>query len=85
MAEKNKEEVKVLSIAEQEALAKEEVQKVLKLAKDKGRVTIEAGNALAAPATLREGEFALLFYGTDHRLSLPGDTRSGPAHVMRHE
>lgn len=45
MAEKNsKDEAKVLSIAEQEVLAKEEVQKVLKLAKDKGRVTIEEIN-----------------------------------------
>ena len=45
MAEKNsKENMKVLSIAEQEALAKEEVQKILKLAKDKGRVTIEEIN-----------------------------------------
>ncbi|MCC2680234.1 MAG: polymerase sigma factor RpoD, partial [Pseudobdellovibrio sp.] len=45
MAEKNsKDEAKVLSIAEQEVLAKEEVQKVLKLAKEKGRVTIEEIN-----------------------------------------
>jgi RNA polymerase primary sigma factor len=45
MAEKNsKENTKVISIAEQEALAKEEVQKILKLAKDKGRVTIEEIN-----------------------------------------
>ena len=45
MAEKNsKDDSKVLSIADQEVLAKEEVQKILKLAKDKGRVTIEEIN-----------------------------------------
>src|SRR5437868_5352298 len=45
MAEKNsKDEAKVLSIAEQEVLAKEEVQKILKLAKEKGKVTIEEIN-----------------------------------------
>ena len=45
MAEKNsKENAKVLSIAEQEALAKEEVQKLVKLQKEKGRVTIEEIN-----------------------------------------
>ena len=45
MAEKNsKENTKVLSIAEQEALAKEEVQKLVKLQKEKGRVTIEEIN-----------------------------------------
>jgi len=50
MAEKNsKDEAKVLSIAEQEVLAKEEVQKVLKLAKDKGRVTIEEINESLPP------------------------------------
>ena len=50
MAEKNsKENTKVLSIAEQEALAKEEVQKIIKLAKDKGRVTIEEINESLPP------------------------------------
>jgi len=45
MAEKNsKENLKTLSIAEQEALAKEEVQKLIKLQKEKGRVTIEEIN-----------------------------------------
>jgi RNA polymerase primary sigma factor len=45
MADKNsKENTKVLSIAEQEALAKEEVQKIIKLSKEKGRVTIEEIN-----------------------------------------
>lgn len=44
MAEKNSKDVKVLSIAEQEALAKEEVQKLVKLQKEKGRVTIEEIN-----------------------------------------
>ena len=45
MAEKNsKENAKILSIAEQEALAKEEVQKLVKLQKEKGRVTIEEIN-----------------------------------------
>ena len=50
MAEKNsKENTKILSIAEQEALAKEEVQKIIKLAKDKGRVTIEEINESLPP------------------------------------
>ncbi|MGZ3726372.1 MAG: RNA polymerase sigma factor RpoD [Pseudobdellovibrio sp.] len=50
MAEKNsKDDSKVLSIAEQEILAKEEVQKIIKLAKDKGRVTIEEINESLAP------------------------------------
>ncbi len=45
MAEKNsKDEAKVLSIAEQEVIAREEVQKVIKLAKEKGKVTIEEIN-----------------------------------------
>lgn len=45
MAEKNsKENAKILSIAEQEALAKEEIQKLVKLQKEKGRVTIEEIN-----------------------------------------
>jgi RNA polymerase primary sigma factor len=45
MAEKNsKENMKVLSSAEQEALAKEEVQKLIKIQKEKGRVTIEEIN-----------------------------------------
>ncbi|MBY0554436.1 RNA polymerase sigma factor RpoD [bacterium] len=44
MAEKNSKETKVLSLPEQEALAKEEVQKLLKLQKEKGRVTIEEIN-----------------------------------------
>jgi RNA polymerase primary sigma factor len=50
MAEKNsKDEAKVLSIAEQEVLAKEEVQKILKLAKEKGKVTIEEINESLPP------------------------------------
>jgi RNA polymerase primary sigma factor len=44
MAEKNSKEVKVLSIPEQEALAKEEVQKLIKVQKEKGHVTIEEIN-----------------------------------------
>lgn len=44
MAEKNSKDAKVLSIAEQEALAREEVQKLVKLQKEKGRVTIEEIN-----------------------------------------
>lgn len=39
-----KSETKVLTIAEQEVLAKEEVQKLLKVAKEKGRLTIEEIN-----------------------------------------
>lgn len=50
MADKNsKENTKVLSIAEQEALAKEEVQKIIKLSKEKGRVTIEEINESLSP------------------------------------
>ena len=50
MAEKNsKENSKILSIAEQEALAKEEVQKIIKLSKEKGRVTIEEINESLSP------------------------------------
>lgn len=50
MAEKNsKENIKVLSIAEQEALAKEEVQKLIKVQKEKGRVTIEEINESLPP------------------------------------
>ena len=44
MAEKNSKDAKVLSIAEQEALAREEVTKLVKLQKEKGRVTIEEIN-----------------------------------------
>ncbi len=44
MSEKNSKETKVLSIAEQEILAKEEVQKIVKMAKEKGKVTIEEIN-----------------------------------------
>lgn len=47
MATKNqtsKEDMKILTIAEQEAVAKEEVQKLIKLAKEKGRITIEEIN-----------------------------------------
>ena len=44
MAEKNSKDAKVISIAEQEALAKEEVQKLVKVQKEKGRVTIEEIN-----------------------------------------
>ena len=44
MAEKNSKDAKIISIAEQEALAKEEVQKLVKVQKEKGRVTIEEIN-----------------------------------------
>ncbi len=44
MAEKNSKDAKVISIAEQEALARDEVQKLVKLQKEKGRVTIEEIN-----------------------------------------
>ncbi|MCM2353603.1 MAG: RNA polymerase sigma factor RpoD [Pseudobdellovibrio sp.] len=40
----DKNELRILTAAEQEVLAKEEVQKLLKLAKDKGRLTIEEIN-----------------------------------------
>lgn len=40
----DKTETKVLSAAEQELIAKEELQKILKIAKEKGRVTIEEIN-----------------------------------------
>ena len=44
MAEKNSKDLKVISIAEQDALAKAEVEKLVKLQKEKGRVTIEEIN-----------------------------------------
>ncbi len=40
----DKNELRILTVAEQDVLAKEEVQKLLKLAKDKGRLTIEEIN-----------------------------------------
>lgn len=46
-SEKN--ETKVLTIAEQDVLAKEELQKLLKIAKDKGRLTIEEINETLPP------------------------------------
>lgn len=49
MAEKNQTDKKVLSIAEQDVLAKEELQKLLKLAKEKGRITIEEINETLPP------------------------------------
>ncbi|AGH94638.1 RNA polymerase sigma factor RpoD [Pseudobdellovibrio exovorus] len=56
MSEKNsKENTKVLSIAEQEALAKEEVQKLIKLQKEKGRVTIEEINESLPPEVVAMG------------------------------
>ncbi|MEN0057286.1 MAG: RNA polymerase sigma factor RpoD [Bdellovibrio sp.] len=44
-----KEPVKVLSLQEQESLIKEEIQKFLKLAKEKGALTIEEINELLPP------------------------------------
>ena len=47
MAEKNqnqKDEKRILSLSEQEALAKEEIQKIIKIAKEKGRITVEEIN-----------------------------------------
>ncbi len=49
MAEKNQTDKKVLSIAEQDVLAKDELQKLLKLAKEKGRITIEEINESLPP------------------------------------
>ena len=52
MAGKNlsaKEEAKMLAIPEQEILAKEELQKLIKLSKEKGRVTIEEINESLPP------------------------------------
>lgn len=45
----SKEPVKTLSLVEQEALIKEEIQKFLKLAKEKGSLTIEEINELLPP------------------------------------
>jgi RNA polymerase primary sigma factor len=52
MAEKNQTDKKVLSIAEQDVLAKEELQKLLKLAKEKGRITIEEINESLPPEVI---------------------------------
>ncbi len=52
MAEKNqstKDDKKVLSIPEQDVVAKEELQKLIKLAKEKGRITIEEINESLPP------------------------------------
>lgn len=52
MAEKNtssKDDKKVLTIAEQDVLAKEELQKLIKLAKEKGRISIEEINESLPP------------------------------------
>ncbi len=52
MAEKNqnsKDDKKVLTVAEQDVLAKEELQKLIKLAKEKGRITIEEINESLPP------------------------------------
>lgn len=46
------EELKNLSIPEQDALAKEELQKLIKLAKEKGRITIEEINEALPPEVL---------------------------------
>lgn len=48
----NKEPAKELSLAEQEALIKEEIQRFLKIAKEKGSLTIEEINELLAPEIL---------------------------------
>jgi RNA polymerase primary sigma factor len=47
-----KEPTKVLSVAEQEVLIKEEIQKFLKLAKEKGSLTIEEINEMLPPEIL---------------------------------
>jgi RNA polymerase primary sigma factor len=52
MAEKNqsaKDDKKILTIAEQDVLAKEEMQKLIKLAKEKGKITIEEINDSLPP------------------------------------
>ncbi|MBC7742338.1 MAG: RNA polymerase sigma factor RpoD [Bdellovibrionaceae bacterium] len=52
MAEKNqnsKDDKKILSLPEQETLAKAEIEKLIKLSKDKGRVTIEEINESLPP------------------------------------
>jgi AraC-like DNA-binding protein len=48
-----------------------------------GRITIETGNSMELPATLRDGEFALLFYGNEHRISLAGAGSADRTHIIR--
>ena len=50
-----KEPTKTLSIAEQEALIKEEIQKVIKLAKEKTSITIEEINEMLPPEIIAVG------------------------------
>ena len=50
-----KEPVKVLSQVEQEALIKEEIEKFLKISKEKGTLTIEEINELLPPEIIHPG------------------------------
>lgn len=50
-----KEPTKILSVAEQEALIKEEIQKIIKLAKEKASLTIEEINELLPPEIIAPG------------------------------
>ena len=63
-------ENKNLSIAEQEALSKEEVQKLIRMAKEKGSLTIVDINdalpaELTAPSVLDQVMFAIEAAGVD--------------------
>jgi RNA polymerase primary sigma factor len=60
-----KEPVKVLSLQEQEALVKEEIQKFLKLAKEKGALTIEEINDLLPPEIIAPGALDQFMHGLE--------------------
>ncbi len=60
-----KEPVKVLSLQEQELLIKEEIQKFLKLAKEKGALTIEEINDLLPPEIIAPAALDAFMHGLE--------------------
>ncbi|MGE5085157.1 MAG: RNA polymerase sigma factor RpoD [Bacillota bacterium] len=60
-----KEPVKVLSLQEQEAVVKEEIQKFLKLAKEKGALTIEEINELLPPEIIAPAALDQFMHGLE--------------------
>lgn len=61
----SKEPVKILSVAEQEAMIKEEVQKFVKLAKEKGTLTIEEINELLPPEIIAASVLDAFMHGLE--------------------
>ena len=60
-----KEPVKVLSLQEQESLIKEEIQRFLKLAKEKGALTIEEINELLPPEIIAPSVLDMFMHGLE--------------------